>query len=221
MAEKQIWTDLDGMKVSVLKNWRITSLNTVDRILIGSTLGVNNVGFLVYDIDLFVPYIWSGSNWVTPSSIGSLLAFNNLSDLTDIVAARNNLGLGTLSTQNGTFSGISSGTNTGDQDLSPYLTIVGAAITYQPLITLGTALQYFKGDLTLGTFPINVSEFTNDAGYLTTEQIGYEKSATYADILPRIDDRWVRVDIDETNNDNKSLYLYTNGVGLEFIQTIA
>lgn len=37
----------------------------------------------------------------------------------------------------------------------------------QATLTTGTALQYFKGDLTLGTFPVNVSAFTNDAGYIT------------------------------------------------------
>lgn len=42
-------------------------------------------------------------------------------------------GLGTLATQSGTFSGNSSGTNTGDQDLSSYLTSSTAASTYLPL----------------------------------------------------------------------------------------
>ena len=41
-----------------------------------------------------------------------------LIDDADATAQRATLGLGTLATQNGTFSGASSGTNTGDQDLS-------------------------------------------------------------------------------------------------------
>lgn len=47
-----------------------------------------------------------------------LVKASNLSDLADAATARANLGLGSLSTQNGTFSGASSGTNTGDQSLS-------------------------------------------------------------------------------------------------------
>lgn len=38
----------------------------------------------------------------------------------------------------------------------------------QNSITTGITAQYFKGDLSLGTFPTNVSTFTNDAGYLTS-----------------------------------------------------
>jgi hypothetical protein len=55
----------------------------------------------------------AGVAWVT-----SLLAANNLSDLTSASTARASLGLGTLATQSGTFSGTSSGTNTGDQTIT-------------------------------------------------------------------------------------------------------
>lgn len=53
---------------------------------------------------------------------GDMLKSDNLAGLASTAAARSNLGLGTLATQSGTFSGSSSGTNTGDQDLSGYLT---------------------------------------------------------------------------------------------------
>lgn len=37
----------------------------------------------------------------------------------------------------------------------------------QPTIATGTTAQYFRGDLSLATFPTTVSTFTNDAGYIT------------------------------------------------------
>lgn len=51
--------------------------------------------------------------------------------------------------------------------LTNYLRKGLAASTYQPLITTGTTLQYFRGDLSLATFPTAVSSFSNDAGYAT------------------------------------------------------
>lgn len=38
----------------------------------------------------------------------------------------------------------------------------------QNTITTGTTAQYFKGDLSLGTFPTALSSFSNDSGYLTS-----------------------------------------------------
>jgi hypothetical protein len=91
---------------------------------------------------------------------------NNLSDLNSASTARTNLGLGTLATQNGTVSGtntgdettatiktklgitVLSGSNTGDQDLSPYLQIANAATTYFPILggsITGTAGAGFVG----------------------------------------------------------------------------
>lgn len=61
----------------------------------------------------------------------SLQRASNLSDLGSASTARTNLGLGTLATQDGTFSGDSSGTNTGDVTLAGfnYLEIVNQVIT--------------------------------------------------------------------------------------------
>ena len=44
----------------------------------------------------------------------------------------------------------------------------------QDTITTGTTAQYFRGDLSLATFPTLVSSFTNDAGYITSSALsGY------------------------------------------------
>lgn len=40
----------------------------------------------------------------------------------------------------------------------------------QNSITTGTTLQYFRGDLSLATFPTNLSAFTNGPGYITGNQ---------------------------------------------------
>ena len=50
-----------------------------------------------------------------------------------------------------------SGTNTGDQDLTPYLTSATAAATYQPI---GAYLTTISG--------LNISQLTNDSGYITS-----------------------------------------------------
>jgi len=51
----------------------------------------------------------------------------------------------------------------------------------QAAITTGTTSQYFRGDLSLATFPTNVSSFTNDVGYITSSALSpYLTSATAA-----------------------------------------
>ena len=51
----------------------------------------------------------------------------------------------------------------------------------QNAITTGTNLQYLRGDLSLATFPTNVSSFTNDSGYITNSAlIPYITSVTAA-----------------------------------------
>lgn len=82
----------------------------------------------------------------TPTSYGLTLL-----ELADAAAFRTAGGLGTLATQSGTFSGSSSGTNTGDQDLSSYATAAAVASGYQPLnakLTAVSGLAHAAGLLT-------------------------------------------------------------------------
>lgn len=65
MANKRILYDQDGVKVGVLKDWRLNPLTTAERTALGLTLGVNNSGLSVFDISETKQYFWSGTEWVT------------------------------------------------------------------------------------------------------------------------------------------------------------
>lgn len=83
----------------------------------------------------------SGTNTGDQDLFGLLVKTNNLSDLTNTTTARNNLGLGSLATQNGTFSGTSSGINTGDQTsivgITGTIAQFNTALTGDDFATLG------------------------------------------------------------------------------------
>jgi hypothetical protein len=64
--------------------------------------------------------------------------------------------------------------------LSDQLDLQAALNAKQNTITLGTNLQYFRGDLSLATFPTLVSSFTNDAGYITNANGLFVNNATDA-----------------------------------------
>jgi hypothetical protein len=76
------------------------------------------------------------SDLTSIAALTTTTAGRALLDDANAAAQRTTLGLGTLATQNGTFSGSSSGTNTGDQDLSAYLT-TGNGVTISGSIIYG------------------------------------------------------------------------------------
>lgn len=130
---------------------------------------VNAKGLITAVSTVTVTPAWSSitSTPTTVSGYGitnALVTTNNLSDLNSASTARTNLNLGTLATQNGTFSGTSSGTNTGDQTitLSGDATGTGTAGITVVLAASGVTPASY-GDAT------HVGQFTVDSkGRITT-----------------------------------------------------
>jgi hypothetical protein len=69
MADKQIWTNLDGVKLGILRNWRENPLTTAQRLALGVTLGLDNSGIPVFDTDMSILFVWNGSMWVGGAGI--------------------------------------------------------------------------------------------------------------------------------------------------------
>lgn len=105
---------------------------------------------------------------VTPTDLGLVIGTNVLAQRTFGTAANNNtgdfevpltFGTGLNRTGNNIISTITQYTDT-MADARVTAGITGK----QNTITIGTTSQYFKGDLSLGTFPTALTSFTNDLG---------------------------------------------------------
>lgn len=134
--------------------------NTGDQVISDATLSTSDIttnnasvskhGLLPKLSGVATQFLAGDGSWSTPAGTGSggdMYKADNLSGLSNYTLARSNLGLGSLATQNGVFSGSSSGTNTGDQDLSGYLT---KAANLSGIADAPTA----RGNLGLGTMAV-------------------------------------------------------------------
>lgn len=88
---------------------------------------------------------------------------------------KGNLSLGTFPTDLNSFTngpGYLTAVNWGGigGTLSNQSDLVSALALKQNSLTTGSTAQYFKGDLSLGTFPTNLNQFTNGPGYITGNQ---------------------------------------------------
>ena len=59
---KEYYHDVD-LKANQLFNSRLHNITTANRTTLGTTLGVGDKGYQVYDIDLLTPYFWDGTAW--------------------------------------------------------------------------------------------------------------------------------------------------------------
>ncbi len=108
-------------------------------------------------------------NFSTPAGSGDMSKAENLSGLVNYATARSNLGLGTLATQSGTFSGDSSGTNTGDQTSTAGLanSTNKNLVTDAELTIIGNTSGINTGDQTISDATITTSDITTNNASIT------------------------------------------------------
>jgi hypothetical protein len=66
---KQYYHDISINKNQLLSS-RLHNLSSSERIILGTTLTIDDKGFQVYDTDYLTPYWWSGSVWLTSGVTG-------------------------------------------------------------------------------------------------------------------------------------------------------
>lgn len=164
--------NMDIKKNSIL-NFLLHPITTTDRTALGLTLTSDDEGLSVYDVVLDSFFTWSGSTWVSPTSAGANPIGGAGGDLSGSYPSP---GVSKLNGQLPAYY-LDRTHHTGTQS---YTTIIGLAtvassgaysdLTGKPTIYnfSGTNLQYTKGDGTYATFPIALSAFTNDTGFLAS-----------------------------------------------------
>jgi hypothetical protein len=65
MAAKQYYVDQDGLKVNILKDWRLNPLTTAARTTLAGTLNSTHEGLPVFDTDLNQIFYWDGAAFVS------------------------------------------------------------------------------------------------------------------------------------------------------------
>lgn len=163
-------TDLKVRSITIAGNPAVTG----DLIFSGPTVSGNTITF-------------SGGG-------GDMLASNNLSELTNDATARTNLGLGQLATQDGTFSGSSSGVNTGDQ--TSIVGITGTKAQFDTAVTDGNIL--YVGDVT--TNATHTGEVTG-SGALTIDPTAISNKV---EVTAAVGDTVLIGDASDSNNLKKA-----------------
>lgn len=65
MAISQVWTDIEGMKVGILKDWKHNPLTTAERTTLSALLNSAHVGLQCFDTTELLNYYWNGTAWTT------------------------------------------------------------------------------------------------------------------------------------------------------------
>jgi hypothetical protein len=186
MAKQRILYDQDGVKVGILKDWRLNPLTTEERLALGATLGLDNVGLSVFDKGDTKQYFWTGTTWVAVGSnyvlpkattvlLGGIIVGDNLTiDGNGRLSAQSgNAVLLNDLTANLGEGGSVGGVDTGDfyptgtlleNILRDILTVAKHPLYIPPTLTL---TGYTNKDLEIGTVispTLNINFTQNDSG---------------------------------------------------------
>lgn len=75
MAVKEFYHDIDLVKLSELKNFRVHNVTTAQRTTLAGTLSTTHKGLSVWDTDLSSLWIWNGSAFISPGSVSGAMTF--------------------------------------------------------------------------------------------------------------------------------------------------